>query len=100
MSATSGRNGDRFPDPPHRGRPQPLHDILWDGARFTRFPGERLASTSTHGTGCTLSSAIAACLARGRALEREAKAYVTAAIREGFQTGRGVGALRHFVERW
>jgi hydroxymethylpyrimidine/phosphomethylpyrimidine kinase len=78
-------------------------DILWDGARFTRYPGERLASTSTHGTGCTLSSAIAACLARGRALEeavREAKAYVTAAIREGFQAGRGVGALRHFVERW
>jgi hydroxymethylpyrimidine/phosphomethylpyrimidine kinase len=78
-------------------------DILWDGARFTRFPGERLASASTHGTGCALSSAIAACLARGRALEeavREAKAYVRAAIQEGFQAGRGVGVLRHFVERW
>jgi hydroxymethylpyrimidine/phosphomethylpyrimidine kinase len=31
---------------------------------------------------------------------REAKAYVTAAIREGFQAGRGVGALRHFVTAW
>ena len=78
-------------------------DILWDGASLTRFPGPRVESTSTHGTGCTFSSAIAAGLARGRALEdaiREAKAYVTAAIRGGFQAGRGVGALRHFVERW
>ena len=78
-------------------------DVLWDGTRFTRFEGMRIASTSTHGTGCTLSSAIAAGLALGRDLEpaiREAKAYVTAAIREGFQAGRGIGALRHFVERW
>ena len=78
-------------------------DILWDGTRVTRFPGERVASTATHGTGCTLSSAIAAGLAHGRGLEeaiREAKAYVTAAIRSGFQLGRGVGALCHFVERW
>jgi hydroxymethylpyrimidine/phosphomethylpyrimidine kinase len=78
-------------------------DILWDGTRITRFPGTRVASTSTHGTGCTLSSAIAAGLALGRDLTeaiREAKAYVTAAIRGGFQVGRGVGALRHFVERW
>ena len=78
-------------------------DILWDGTRFMRFEGARLASSSTHGTGCTLSSAIAAGLALGRDLERairEAKAYVTASIREGFQAGRGVGVLRHFVERW
>jgi hydroxymethylpyrimidine/phosphomethylpyrimidine kinase len=78
-------------------------DILWDGTRITRFPGARVASTSTHGTGCTLSSAIAAGLALGRDLTdaiREAKAYVTAAIRGGFPVGRGVGALRHFVERW
>ena len=77
-------------------------DILWDGARFTRFAGERVDSTNTHGTGCTLSSAIAAGLALGRGLEeaiREAKAYVTAAIRAGFQAGRGVGVLRHFVDR-
>ena len=78
-------------------------DILWDGKSFTRFPGPRLASTSTHGTGCTFSSAIAAGLARRQSLGdavREAKAYVTAAIREGWQIGRGVGALKHFVERW
>lgn len=78
-------------------------DILYDGHAFTRFPGPRLESASTHGTGCTYSSAIAAGLARGAPLVTaigEAKAYVTAAIREGFQAGRGVGALRHFVTRW
>jgi hydroxymethylpyrimidine/phosphomethylpyrimidine kinase len=78
-------------------------DILWDGTRLTRFEARRVGTASLHGTGCTLSSAIAAGLARGRALEdaiHEAKAYVTAAIREGFAAGHGVGVLRHFVERW
>jgi hydroxymethylpyrimidine/phosphomethylpyrimidine kinase len=78
-------------------------DILWDGRALIRFPGPRLDSPNTHGTGCTFSSAIAAGLAQGRTLEAAvgaAKAYVTAAIREGFSAGRGVGALRHFVERW
>jgi hydroxymethylpyrimidine/phosphomethylpyrimidine kinase len=78
-------------------------DILWDGRRFLYFPGPRLASPNTHGTGCTLSAAIAAGLARRRPLAeavREAKAYVTAAIREGFQPGHGVGVLRHFVTDW
>jgi hydroxymethylpyrimidine/phosphomethylpyrimidine kinase len=78
-------------------------DILWDGRAFTRFPAERIDSPNTHGTGCTFSAAIAAGLARGQglvpAIER-AKAYVSAAIRGGFQAGRGVGALRHFVESW
>jgi hydroxymethylpyrimidine/phosphomethylpyrimidine kinase len=78
-------------------------DVLWDGRTLTRFPGVRLDSANTHGTGCTLSAAIAAGLARGRevpAVVTEAKAYVTAAIREGFQPGRGVGVLRHFVRSW
>ena len=78
-------------------------DILWDGRAFTRFEGERLDSSNTHGTGCTFSAAIAAGLARGRELGdavREAKAYVTAAIRNGFAAGRGVGVLRHFVRDW
>jgi hydroxymethylpyrimidine/phosphomethylpyrimidine kinase len=78
-------------------------DLLWDGHTLTRFPGPRLDSNNTHGTGCTFSAAIAAGLAHRRPLVdavREAKAYVTAAIREGFQLGRGVGALRHFVGSW
>jgi hydroxymethylpyrimidine/phosphomethylpyrimidine kinase len=83
--------------------PDAATDILWDGRAFTRFTATRLDSRNTHGTGCTLSAAIAAGLAHGRPLAeaiREAKAYVTAAIREGFPTGRGVGALRHFVASW
>jgi hydroxymethylpyrimidine/phosphomethylpyrimidine kinase len=83
--------------------PDNATDILWNGRELTRFTAPRLASAGTHGTGCTFSAAIAAGLARGYALGdaiREAKAYVTAAIREGFQAGRGVGALRHFVTGW
>ena len=78
-------------------------DILWNGHALTRFTVARLASAGTHGTGCTFSAAIAAGLARGDALGdaiRAAKAYVTAAIREGFQAGHGAGALRHFVTGW
>ena len=78
-------------------------DILWDGKSLTRFPAPRLTSASTHGTGCTFSAAIAAGLARRQSLGdavREAKAYVTAAIREGFTPGHGAGVLKHFVERW
>ena len=50
-----------------------------------------------------IPAAIAAGLARGQALGdaiRSAKAYVTRAIREGFQAGRGVGQLRHFIPDW
>jgi hydroxymethylpyrimidine/phosphomethylpyrimidine kinase len=78
-------------------------DLLCTGRGVTRFAAARLDSANTHGTGCTYAAAIAANLARGLALAdavREAKAYVTAAIREGWQPGRGVGTLRHFVERW
>src|SRR5262247_1009461 len=72
-------------------------DLLWNGKAFTAFSAPRVESTNTHGTGCTLSAAIAAGLSRGQALGdaiREAKAYVTEAIREGFKLGAGVGQLR------
>jgi hydroxymethylpyrimidine/phosphomethylpyrimidine kinase len=78
-------------------------DLLYDGRSFTRFPAPRIDSRNTHGTGCTLSAAIAAGLAQGAPLAGAvagAKAYVTAAIREGFPAGRGVGVLRHFVGSW
>lgn len=78
-------------------------DLLWDGRELSRFHGPRVDSPNTHGTGCTFSAAIAAGLARGRPLVeavREGKRYVTAAIREGFRVGGGVGALRHFVTSW
>jgi hydroxymethylpyrimidine/phosphomethylpyrimidine kinase len=78
-------------------------DILYDGRGFTRFSAPRIDSPNTHGTGCTYSAAIAAGLALGAPLAAaigEAKAYVTAAIREGFSAGHGVGVLRHFVGSW
>jgi len=78
-------------------------DILWNGREVTAFQATRVESSNTHGTGCTFSAAIAAGLAKGRPLGeavREAKAYVTKAIREGFALGRGVGQLRHFLAEW
>jgi hydroxymethylpyrimidine/phosphomethylpyrimidine kinase len=78
-------------------------DVLWNGRAFTAFSAPRIDSANTHGTGCTFSAAIAAGLSLGRPLPeavREAKAYVTKAIREGFKAGRGVGQLRHFVTDW
>ena len=78
-------------------------DLLFDGTRLERLTAERVPTPHTHGTGCTYSAAIAAGLARGAEVPEavaEAKRYVTAAIRAGFALGRGVGPLRHFVERW
>ena len=62
---------------------------------------ERIPGRFTHGTGCTLSSAIAALLARERSPEqacREAKEFVTGAIAQGMQLGAGQGNLHHFWE--
>jgi hydroxymethylpyrimidine/phosphomethylpyrimidine kinase len=78
-------------------------DLLWNGRELTAYSAPRVDSSSTHGTGCTFSAAIAAGLSRGRPLPdavRDAKAYVTRAIREGFKAGRGVGQLRHFLTEW
>jgi hydroxymethylpyrimidine/phosphomethylpyrimidine kinase len=78
-------------------------DLLWDGRTMERFTVPSVGGPATHGTGCTLSAAIAAGLAHGASLSdavRRAKAYVTAAIREGFTPGRGARVARHFVEGW
>jgi hydroxymethylpyrimidine/phosphomethylpyrimidine kinase len=80
-------------------------DLLVDQTGVTRFASARLATRNTHGTGCTLSSAIAAGLAKGLALAdavREAKAYVTAAIASSDQlsVGGGRGPLHHFHGWW
>jgi len=73
-------------------------DILCDGHAFRAYPGERIATSSTHGTGCTLSAAIAAYLARGLTVEDaigRAKEYVAAAMRAANPLGRGHGPLHH-----
>ena len=78
-------------------------DLLYNGREFTAFQAPRIESDNTHGTGCTFSAAITAGLAQGRPLAeavRDAKAYVTRAISEGFSPGRGAGLLRHFLTEW
>jgi hydroxymethylpyrimidine/phosphomethylpyrimidine kinase len=80
-------------------------DLLLDGKTVTRLAAPRIASRNTHGTGCTLSSAIAAGLAKGRDLAvavRDAKNFVTAAIAaaDGLAVGQGRGPLHHFHAQW
>ena len=80
-------------------------DVLVDGAPPLTLAAPRIATANTHGTGCTLSSAIAALLARGlplRRAAREAKAYVTAAIRAAYRldVGHGHGPVHHFHALW
>jgi hydroxymethylpyrimidine/phosphomethylpyrimidine kinase len=78
-------------------------DVFYDGSSFTELPARRIDTTSTHGTGCTLASAIAALLARGEPLESAiggAKVYLTAAIERSFPLGRGHGPVHHFHRWW
>lgn len=73
-------------------------DILAHGTNIRRYDGERLKNPNTHGTGCTLSSAIAANMAKDADLEtavKLAKDYVTGAIRAGMNLGHGHGPLNH-----
>ena len=73
-------------------------DFLWAGGRGRWFVGERKENPNTHGTGCTLSSALACNLAAGRGLEESverAKAYVAGAIGAGLDLGAGSGPLNH-----
>ncbi len=74
-------------------------DVFYDGEAFFLLHTKRLETINTHGTGCTLSSAIAANVAKGmpmlEALEN-AKNYITEAIRHGFVLGHGVGPVHHF----
>jgi len=80
-------------------------DLLVDHAGFTRFAAPRFATRNTHGTGCTLSSAIAAGFAKGLTLAdavSDAKNYVTAAIAAADQLsiGKGHGPVHHFHAWW
>jgi hydroxymethylpyrimidine/phosphomethylpyrimidine kinase len=74
-------------------------DVLFDGIRFFHFPGRRILTKNTHGTGCTLSSAIAANLAKDNSLQSavaKAKNYVTLCIENALSIGKGAGPLHHF----
>lgn len=76
-------------------------DLLFDGEKVITLHSERIPTKNTHGTGCTLSSAIAASLARGKTVEeavRIAKGYITVAIEHSLEIGKGVGPTNHFYE--
>ena len=74
-------------------------DLLLDAQGTALFRAERIRSKHTHGTGCTLASALACLLARGRSLRESipiAKEYVVQAIAAAPGVGRGNGPLNHF----
>ena len=76
-------------------------DILLDAEGIRSFESKRIQSTSTHGTGCTLSSALACLLGRGRSLTEAvtiAKQYICDAIINAPGLGHGHGPLDHFAQ--
>ncbi|MEP6464215.1 MAG: bifunctional hydroxymethylpyrimidine kinase/phosphomethylpyrimidine kinase [Frankiaceae bacterium] len=73
-------------------------DLLTDGTTATLLRAPRLDNAHTHGTGCTLASAIASYLSLGREMPEAVKAakdYVTGAIEHGFALGAGIGPVDH-----
>lgn len=80
-------------------------DLFYDGSRAIWLPAVRIATRNTHGTGCTLSAAIAALIPQRpdiAAAVADAKAYVTAAIGASGQltVGSGQGPVHHFHALW
>jgi hydroxymethylpyrimidine/phosphomethylpyrimidine kinase len=76
-------------------------DILYSKEKVSYFSSKRINTKNTHGTGCTLSSAIASNLALGYNLEesvKKAKDYIQIAIEHSLDIGKGVGPTNHFYE--
>ena len=76
-------------------------DVFYDGFEIIHFTSERINTKNTHGTGCTLSSAIAANLALGLSMNesiKNSKGYITTAIKHSLDIGHGVGPTNHFYE--
>lgn len=74
------------------------NDLLYDNGEIFWFKGDRVDTNNTHGTGCTLSSAIACNLAMGYSKEesiKNAKDYITGALKAGLDLGNGSGPLNH-----
>jgi hydroxymethylpyrimidine/phosphomethylpyrimidine kinase len=75
-------------------------DFVWDGASWWTLEGERSPDRNTHGTGCTFSAALCACLALGLPLRESldrAKAFITEAIRTAPGLGHGHGPVNHWA---
>ncbi|AJA46242.1 hydroxymethylpyrimidine/phosphomethylpyrimidine kinase [Clostridium pasteurianum DSM 525 = ATCC 6013] len=77
------------------------NDILYNRENFFVFEGDRIETKNTHGTGCTLSSAIASYIAKGYKVEKAielSKQYINKAIKNSFSIGQGVGPVGHFID--
>ena len=77
------------------------NDLLWKDGQARWFNGRRIANPNTHGTGCTLSSAIASNLAKGMDLEpavERAKAYISGALGAMLDLGHGRGPMNHLFD--
>lgn len=84
----------------HVTKGEQVTDVLSTGAVFT---AERVETDHTHGTGCSLSSAIAASMAKGRSLVQaiqEAKEFVTEGLRQAYPIGAGSSPIHHFHQLW
>lgn len=74
------------------------NDLLWHEGKMEWFYGERIDNPNTHGTGCTLSSAISCNLAMGYSISESiyyAKAYISGALKANLNLGKGSGPLDH-----
>lgn len=74
------------------------NDLLYDNGEITWFSGKRIDNPNTHGTGCTLSSAVASNLAKGYDLKRSvrlAKEYISGALSAMLELGKGSGPMHH-----
>ncbi len=74
------------------------NDLLYKEGNYQWFKGKRINNNNTHGTGCTLSSAIASYLARGENLEnavKKAKDYISGALAVMLDLGQGQGPMDH-----
>ncbi|KAJ3219158.1 hypothetical protein HDU67_002491 [Dinochytrium kinnereticum] len=91
-SQPNGTSGDQEAD-------LEIIDLFYDGTTFTEIRNPYIRSKNTHGTGCTLSAAIASCIARGMSpLESvvEGIHYVRSGMKHGFSLGQGHGPINHF----
>ncbi len=100
-----GSHGYVFLKGGHRENTKTAEDFLFDGKKFTKFSSKRIATKNTHGTGCALSSAIAALLPQTKTVKtamKKAKKFMDKAIAgsDDLEVGHGHGPIKHFYKYW
>ncbi len=89
----------------HRGDAKVSEDYFFDGKKVIKFAAKRYKTENTHGTGCALSSAIAALIPQTESVEEafaRAKKYISKAIKhsDDLTVGSGHGPVKHFYKQW